>query len=91
MLKRPLSKDLGHTIKYFKGNVENKNKNSYFEFEIKIKDKYYSYGFEAILNSSSITSEWLMEITPDNAQKEIFVRNVSNGTYRNSIIIFSPS
>lgn len=71
----------GHTIKYFKGNVEDKNKNSYFEFEIKIKDKYYSYGFEAILNSSSITSEWLMEITPDNAQKEIFVRNVSNGTY----------
>ena len=68
-------------IKYFKGNAKKKSDISYFEFEIEIKSKYYSYGFESILNSSSITSEWLMEITPDNGQKEIFTRDILKGTY----------
>ncbi len=71
-----------HTIKYYRSDPTNKNKPSYFEFEMKIKDKYYSYGFEVILNHSSIISEWLIEITPENVEKEIFIRDTKKGTYR---------
>ena len=71
----------GHTTKYCKINSSNKNQTSYFELEIKINNKYYAYGFEVLLNSSSFTSEWLVEILPNNREKEIFVRNVLEGTY----------
>jgi AAA15 family ATPase/GTPase len=70
-----------HATKYCKINSSNKNQTSYFELEIKIKDRYYAYGFEVLLNNSSITSEWLIEILPDNKEKEIFVRNILEGTY----------
>ncbi|NLP46071.1 MAG: AAA family ATPase [Epulopiscium sp.] len=70
-----------HTIKYYKGHITNKNKPSYFEFELKINDNYYSYGFEIILNKSSIISEWLIELTPENIEKEIFTRDITQGIY----------
>lgn len=71
----------GHPFKYCKVASENKAKPSYFELEIKIGSRYYSYGFEMILNQSSIVSEWLMEIYPDNSEKEIFTRDVKKGTF----------
>ena len=72
----------GHINKYYKNNAENKVIPSYFEFEMKINNKYYSYGFEVILNKSSIVSEWLIELSPDGSDKEIFTRDVANGTYK---------
>lgn len=68
----------GYINKYNRTNEENINKPSYFEFEIKIDKKYYSYGFEIILNKSSIISEWLYELSTDNHRIEIFYRNLSN-------------
>ena len=70
-----------HTGLYHKMIEENKTKPSYFEFEIKIEDRYYSYGFEIILNSSSIVSEWLYEIMPDGGDKKIFTRDLANRVY----------
>ena len=64
-----------HTSKYFRLSTSNKNELSYFEFEIKINNKYYAYGFEVILNKSSVVNEWLYEIFSDNSQEELFIRN----------------
>ncbi|TYQ18424.1 UNVERIFIED_CONTAM: hypothetical protein Cloal_0857 [Acetivibrio alkalicellulosi] len=71
----------GHTDKYCKINPENKSIGSYFEFEIKLDDKYYSYGFEVLLNESKFLSEWLLELTPDNKEKVLFTRDISNGHF----------
>lgn len=70
-----------HTMKYFKGIEGNKKEKSYFEFEVKIGSSYYAYGFELYLNDSSIKSEWLIELDPNGNDKEIFVRDVENGTF----------
>lgn len=67
--------------KYCKLSDDNKEKPSYFEFEIKLSDKYYSYGFEAILSKQIIISEWLFEVCPSGQDKEIFSRDILKETY----------
>ena len=71
----------GHSNKYHKIKTSNKEKPSYFEFEIKIKDKYYAYGFEIVLSRGSIISEWLVELSSNGQDKEIFTRDIKNKTY----------
>lgn len=70
-----------YTEKYCKTRVENKNKPSYFEVELMLNNQIYSYGFEIILSQNRIVSEWLVEIKYDNAENELFVRNVEEGTW----------
>lgn len=72
----------GHTEKYCRVKSENKAKESYFEFEIKLGEKYYSYGFEIILNESKFISEWLVELKSDNKEKIIFNRDIQKGKYK---------
>lgn len=71
----------GHTESYCKVDPENKNKPSYFEIEVMLGEKYYAYGFEVILSQSRFISEWLVELHADNTERELFVRNIENGTY----------
>ncbi len=71
----------GHTEKYCKVDPANKNKASYFEIEIMLGKKYYSYGFEVLLSHSKFTSEWLVELHPDNTEKILFSRNIAKGVY----------
>lgn len=68
----------GYVNKYNRTSNDNINNPSHFEFEIKIDKKYYSYGFEIILNKSSIVSEWLYELSVDKNRTEIFYRNLCN-------------
>lgn len=70
----------GFTSKYNRANEQNKNKVSHFEFEIKIDNKFYNYGFEILLNSSSITKEWLYEIGT-NTPSLIFSRDLLKNEY----------
>ena len=72
----------GHTEKYCRVKPENKSKESYFEFEIKLGEKYYSYGFEIILNESKFISEWLVELKSDNKEKIIFYRDIQQKNYK---------
>ena len=72
----------GHTEKYCKIDPENKNKPSYFEIEIMLDEKYYAYGFEVILSQSRFISEWLVELNADNTEKELFTRNIEEGSYK---------
>lgn len=47
---------------FCKCKEENINKNSSFEIQFTIGDKFYAYGFTALLNQRRITSEWLYEL-----------------------------
>jgi len=71
----------GYSSKYCKASEKNKELPSYFETEVKLGDKYYSYGFEVILNSGEFQSEWLLELTSDSKEKIIFSRDIANGSY----------
>lgn len=71
----------GHTDKYCKVDVENRDKESYFELELMLHGKYYTYGFEVILNQGKFISEWLIELTSDNKEKVIFSRDIVRGVY----------
>lgn len=66
----------GYTDKYNRTSKNNINCPTHFEFEIKLDKKYYSYGFEILLNKSSLVSEWLYELSTDNRSHEIFYRNL---------------
>lgn len=70
-----------HTDKYCKIDEANKDKESYFELEIMLGEKYYAYGFEAILSQSKFISEWLIELTSDNREKLIFSRDIIKGKF----------
>lgn len=70
-----------HKNKYCKTCHENKGKKSYFEFEMKLGESYYAYGFEILLHSSSITSEWLVRLRPNGKDRTIFTRDIKTGTY----------
>lgn len=72
---------VGHVNKYCRVSEENRDLPSYFELEIKIKDKYYSYGFEAILSKSIFISEWLIELSYDSEEKLIFSRDIPKGIF----------
>ena len=54
---------------------ENINKNSSFEIQFTIGDKFYAYGFTALLNQRRITSEWLYELYQNGNAKCLFERN----------------
>ncbi len=72
---------LGYTEKFCKTDEHNKNKPSYFELQILLNDKCYSYGFEIVLNTSEIVSEWLVEIQQNDVEKLLFERNTQSGAY----------
>jgi AAA15 family ATPase/GTPase len=71
----------GYTTKYNRTEEGNIDRPSHFEFEIHIDEKYYSYGFEIILNKGSITSEWLYENFSNGNNKKIFERNLSDDKF----------
>ena len=61
--------------KYFcRNNKENETRNSVFEIQMEIDDKFYAYGFSAILAKRRITGEWLYELYQNGGAKCIFER-----------------
>lgn len=82
-MKKSIVKELpfGHTEMYCKMIPDNIEKASYFEMELSINNKYYSYGFEVILSKSEYVSEWLVELSPENDDKEVFVRNIQENSF----------
>lgn len=66
---------------YCKLNDDNKEKESYFQIKILLNNKYYIYGFKAILNKISFTEEWLLEELKNGKEKIIFSRNISNNIF----------
>lgn len=59
---------------YCKNRKENKTKKSSFEIQFIQGDKFYAYGFSAILSERKITEEWLYELYQDGGSKRLFER-----------------
>ena len=59
---------------YCKNNEENKEKKSTFEIQFTLGNKFYAYGFSAILSERKIIEEWLYELYQDGSAKALFER-----------------
>ena len=59
---------------FCKNKKENETKDSFFELQFTVDDKFYAYGFTAILSKKEITEEWLYELKQDGSAKALFER-----------------
>lgn len=62
---------------FCKNREENRDRESIFELQITIGDKFYAYGFSAILSRRKITEEWLYELLQDGGARQLFLRKES--------------
>lgn len=69
---------IGFSNKYYRLKEGNRTAPSNFEIELICKDKRFCFGFSAVLNSGSITDEWLYESTPSGLTKYLYKRNTVN-------------
>ncbi|MGF7145368.1 hypothetical protein HNQ56_003809 [Anaerotaenia torta] len=63
---------------FCKNKEENKERESSFELQITVGDKFYAYGFSAVLSKRKITSEWLYELYQNGSAKCLFQREKNN-------------
>lgn len=59
---------------FCKNREENKERESSFEVQITVADKFYAYGFSAILSKRKVTAEWLYELYQNGTARCMFER-----------------
>ena len=59
---------------FCKNREENKERESSFEVQITVEDKFYAYGFSAILSKRKVTAEWLYELYQNGSARCLFER-----------------
>ena len=62
------------TQMFCKNRQENKERESSFEIQITVDDKFYAYGFSAVLSRRKVTGEWLYELYQNGSAKCLFER-----------------
>ena len=60
---------------FCKNREENKERESSFEVQITIGNKFYAYGFSAILSKRKITAEWLYQLYKNGSARCLFERD----------------
>ena len=65
------------TQMFCKNKEENKERESNFELQLTVDDKFYAYGFSAILSKRKITGEWLYELYQNGTARCLFERTGS--------------
>lgn len=60
--------------KFCKTSEENESRPSLFEIQFTINNKFYAYGFSAILSQRKICEEWLYELHQNGTTKTLFER-----------------
>ena len=63
---------------FCRNKMENKERESIFELQFTVDDKFYAYGFSAVLSQSRITEEWLYELMQDGSAHNLFLREKNN-------------
>ena len=63
---------------YCRNSMENKSRESVFELQFTVGDKFYAYGFSAVLSERRITEEWLYELLQDGSANNLFIREGVN-------------
>ena len=66
---------------YCRVKPENKNADSYFEYILSVGNRFYSYGFEAVLNELRIDSEWLIELDTQLQEMNTIFQRDSGGVF----------
>lgn len=61
---------------FCKNQEENIKKTSTFEVQIMKNQRFYAYGFELLLSSKKIVSEWIYELFPTGEAKRLFEHTV---------------
>ena len=61
---------------YCRNKEENVSRESVFEVQIAKNNKFYAYGFSAILNQRIVTSEWAYELLPGGESLLLFDREI---------------
>lgn len=63
---------------FCRNSMENKSRESIFELQFTVGDKFYAYGFSAVLSERRITEEWLYELLQDGSANNLFIREGVN-------------
>ena len=63
---------------FCRNSMENKSRESVFELQFTVGDRFYAYGFSAVLNERRITEEWLYELLQDGSANNLFIREGVN-------------
>ena len=63
---------------FCRNSMENKSRESVFELQFTVGDKFYAYGFSAVLSERRITEEWLYELLQDGSANNLFIREGVN-------------
>lgn len=71
-LNNPLSAESANC--FCKTEKENTDRPSLFELQFSIGNKFYAYGFTAVLKSCIVKTEWLYELNKNGSQKILFER-----------------
>ena len=74
---------------FCKNREENKERESVFEVQITVDDKFYAYGFSAVLSKRKITSEWLYELYQNGSARCLFEREGNKRPILDSTITLS--
>jgi hypothetical protein len=62
---------------FCRNKAENRDRESFFELQFTVGDKFYAYGFSAVLSQRKITEEWLYELMQDGSAHNLFIREGS--------------
>lgn len=63
---------------YCRNKDSNKDRESVFELQFTVDDKFYAYGFAAVLSKRKIIEEWLYELMQDGNANNLFSRDGGN-------------
>ena len=63
---------------YCRNKDSNKDRESVFELQFTVGDKFYAYGFAAVLSRRKIIEEWLYELMQDGNANNLFSRDGDN-------------
>ena len=59
---------------FCRNSLDNKNRESVFELQFTVDDKFYAYGFSAILSQRIVVEEWLYELMQDGSAHNLFIK-----------------
>lgn len=76
---------------YCRNKEANANKESVFEVQIVKNNKFYAYGFSAILNQRIIEEEWAYELLPGGGSRKIFERKAGESPQLGNIVNISAT
>ncbi len=65
------------TQMFCKNRKDNKDRESTFEVQLTVGDKFYAYGFSAVLSKRKIAGEWLYELYQNGTARCLFERKGS--------------